>query len=133
MLECLIVGDSIAVGVSQVRTECHSHSVGGINSMNWNKKFSAKPLGATTVIISLGSNDYKGIETDTEIRRLRERVKADRVFWILPAIKPHIQAIVRKVARDNGDVVLPIKELSTDGVHPTGNGYRQLANSTKQP
>lgn len=130
MLECLIVGDSIAVGVSQVRTECHSHSVSGINSANWNKKFGAKPLDAQTVIISLGSNDYRGIETDTEIRRLRERVKANRVFWILPAIKPHIQATVRKVARDNGDTVLEIKGLSTDGVHPTGHGYKQLAEAT---
>jgi len=32
MIECLIVGDSIAVGTAQQRPECVSLSQGGINS-----------------------------------------------------------------------------------------------------
>jgi lysophospholipase L1-like esterase len=132
MLECLILGDSIAVGTSQARPECVSYSKGGINSYDWlNKNVGKSPYIAKHVIISLGSNDHKGIKTEAELRNIRELTKADRVYWILPAIKPNIQEIVRRVAVENGDVILPIKDLSTDKVHPTGKGYKQLADASK--
>ena len=132
MLECLILGDSIAVGTSQARPECVSYSKGGINSYDWlNKNVGKSPYIATHVIISLGSNDHKGIKTESELRSIRQLTKADRVYWILPAIKPNIQEIVRRIAVENGDVILPIKDLSTDQVHPTGKGYKQLAEASK--
>ena len=132
MLDCLIVGDSIAVGVANVRTECVSYSTGGINSKQWvNKNISKTPLIAKTVIISLGSNDHKYVKTLEELRTVRELTKADRVYWVLPAIKPDIQAMVKQVAKENGDVVLPITRLQTDGVHPSWAGYKELANQTK--
>jgi lysophospholipase L1-like esterase len=134
MLDCLIVGDSIAVGISQVRTECVSYSKSGINSKNWlDKNIQNTPLQAKTVIISLGSNDHKYVKTESELQTIRQLTKADRVYWILPAIKPDIQEIVKKVAAQNGDVVLerPIKHMSADGIHPTGKGYKELANKTK--
>lgn len=131
MLECLILGDSIGVGVSQVRTECVSHAVQGYTSKQWNNKFITNNLTAKCVIISLGSNDHKAIKTRKELETLRELVKADRVFWILPAIKPDIQEIVKEVAKENGDTVLPILHLEKDNVHPTRAGYKELANATK--
>ena len=87
MLDCLIVGDSIAVGVGQVRTECMSISKSGINSRDWNKQNLHKLKPTRTLIISLGANDYKGIETEQNIRKLRETVQAERVFWLLPSQK----------------------------------------------
>ena len=57
MLECLIVGDSIAVGVSQVRPECQSIAKSGINSRDWNNKHLHKLKPARTLVISLGAND----------------------------------------------------------------------------
>jgi lysophospholipase L1-like esterase len=132
MLECLIVGDSIAVGTANVRPECVSYSKGGINSWQWvNKNIGKTPLQAKTVIISLGSNDHKGVKTEKELETIRELTKADRVFWILPAIKPDIQEIVKKVAAKNGDTVLPITRLQKDGIHPSWAGYKELANKTK--
>jgi lysophospholipase L1-like esterase len=131
MLDCLVVGDSIAVGVAQVRTECVSHSIGGYNSWQWNKKFKDKPLGAKTVIISLGSNDHPGVRTIWELQQLRDRVQADHVFWIMPAIKPDIQSMVRNVAESRGDTVLPITRLQKDGVHPSWAGYKELADRTR--
>jgi lysophospholipase L1-like esterase len=132
MLDCLIVGDSIAVGTAQVRTECVSYSKGGINSKQWlDKNVQHTPLQAKTVIISLGSNDHKYVKTESELRTIRELTKADRVYWILPAIKPDIQEIVKKVAAENGDVVLPITRLQKDGVHPSTAGYKELADKTK--
>ena len=132
MIECLILGDSIAVGTAQARPECVSYSKGGINSYDWlNKNVGKSPYVAKHVIISLGSNDHKGVKTESELRNIRELTKADRVYWILPAIKPSIQEIVRRIAVENGDVILPIKDLSTDKVHPTGKGYKQLADASK--
>ena len=131
MLDCLVVGDSIAVGVAQVRTECVSHSIGGYNSWQWNKKFKDKPLGAKTVIISLGSNDHPGVRTIWELQQLRDRVQADHVFWIMPAIKPDIQSMVRNVAESRGDTILPITRLQKDGVHPSWAGYKALAEQTR--
>ena len=132
MLECLIMGDSIAVGTAQVRQECVSYSKGGINSYQWlNTNVGKSPYTAKTVIISLGSNDHKYVKTETELRTIRELTKADRVYWILPAIKPDSQATVRKVAAENGDTVLPMTRLQPDGIHPSWAGYKELAEKTK--
>jgi len=132
MLDCLIVGDSIAVGTSQVRTECVSYSKGGINSHQWVNQYIGKtPLQAKTVIISLGSNDHKYVKTESELETIRQLTKADRVYWILPAIKPDIQETVKKVAQKYGDIVLPITRLQKDGVHPSWAGYKELADKTK--
>ena len=132
MIDCLIMGDSIAVGTHLVRQECVSYSKGGINSYQWlNKNVDKSPYVAKTVIISLGSNDHKYVKTETELRTIRELTKADRVYWILPSIKPDIQSIVKKVAAENGDIVLPMTRLQSDGVHPSWAGYKEIADKTK--
>jgi lysophospholipase L1-like esterase len=127
----MILGDSIAVGTANFRKECVAYAKGGINSRDWNKNYSNKDLSAKTVIISLGSNDHVGIRTILELQELRNQVKADRVFWILPAIKPDIQNMVKLVAEQYKDTVLPIARLQTDKVHPSWAGYKELANQTK--
>jgi len=132
MLDCLIVGDSIAVGTHHFRPECVAYAKGGWNSWQWNKEYLKNDLSANTVIISLGSNDHKGIRTKAELQRLREKVGPNtRVFWILPAIKEPIQNIVKDMAVEYGDTVLPITKLQPDGVHPSSAGYKELANKTK--
>ena len=131
MIECLIVGDSIAVGTAQQRPECVSLSQGGINSRDWNKKNAGNSVAASTVIISLGSNDTKDIRTIWELQTLRDKVKADHVYWVMPAIKPHVQKMVQVVADSYGDTVLPIISLQKDGVHTDTKGYRAISNSTR--
>ena len=131
MIDCLILGDSIAVGTHQFKPECVAYAKGGINSWQWNKQNADKKLNAKTVIISLGSNDHAGVRTLWELQQLRARVDAERVFWILPAIKPDIQQMVQSIANDRGDTVLPIQNLQADKVHPSWSGYRQLAEQTK--
>jgi len=134
MIDCMILGDSIAVGTAMFAPECAVYAKGGWNSWQWNKKFmiqdKLKPE-ARHVIISLGTNDYKGINTEAELDQLRVNIKADRVYWILPAIKPNIQEIVRKIAQENGDVVLPIVSLQPDKIHPSWAGYKQLVKDSK--
>ena len=137
MIECLIVGDSIAVGVSMARPECVSYAKGGWNSWQWNKDYLDKAVSkpAKTLIISLGANDHKGVKTEAELRKMRAAVKADRVFWISPGAerKPVPQAAIEKIAQEYGDIILPRpeKHMSADGIHPTGTGYKLLGNQTK--
>lgn len=132
MLDCLIVGDSIAVGTHQFRPECAAYARGGWNSWQWNRDYLNSDLSAKTVIISLGSNDHKGVRTKSELQRLREKVGTGvRVFWILPAIKPNIQDIVRDMAREYGDTVVPITRLQPDGVHPSTAGYKAIKEATQ--
>jgi lysophospholipase L1-like esterase len=137
VIDCLIIGDSIAVGTSMARPECVSYSKGGWNSWQWNKDylFKASSQSAQTVIISLGANDHKGVKTEQELRKMREAIKGNRVFWISPSAerKPVPQAAIEQIAREYGDTVLsrPEKHMSPDGIHPTGRGYKELAERTR--
>jgi lysophospholipase L1-like esterase len=131
MFECLLLGDSIAVGLYQQMPQCESLSKGGWNTYQWNRDYLKYDLSAKTVIISLGSNDHKHIKTQAELEQLRAKVQADRVYWILPAIKPDIQRIVKVVAALHGDTVVPITRLQPDGVHPSWAGYKELARVVK--
>ena len=131
MLECLILGDSIAVGTAQFRTECAVYAKSGINSHNWLNKNSNKTLAATNVIISLGSNDHDGINTFSELMTIRQLTSAVRVYWILPANKAHVREMIEIIAKNYGDVILAIPQVSKDGVHPTTKAYKELAEKTK--
>lgn len=131
MLECLVLGDSIATGIHKYRQECTMYAEVGINSADWYKKYAYKDYVAENVIISLGSNDYRSINTTAALMRIREGVKAKKVYWILPAIKPDRQEMIKKIAEIYNDVIIEIPHLSKDGIHPTGKGYQALANLTK--
>ena len=119
------------------RPECASYARGGWNSWQWNKDYLAKSVGqpAKTVIISLGANDHKGVKTEQELRKMREAVKGDRVFWIDPGKdrKPIPHDAIVKIAQEYGDIILPRPRahMSGDGVHPTGNGYKILGEQTQ--
>jgi len=129
MIECLIIGDSIAKGIATHRPDCVSYSKVGINSAQWNRKYYNLNVSAVNTIISLGTND-KGVQTELELRGTRAIIKSERVYWILPQ-KIEAQRIVRMIASDWGDIVLPISKLSADKIHPTVQGYKELAEKTK--
>jgi lysophospholipase L1-like esterase len=139
MIDCIVLGDSIAVGTHLQRYECVSYSKGGINTWQWNKMYGNKDLNAGTVIISLGTNDHKYVKTDKELLAMRAKVKASKVFWILPVGNSPksgvsleaIQIIVKDIAAQYGDTVLPITRVQADGIHPSWAGYRELAEKTK--
>lgn len=131
MLECLILGDSIAVGVHKARPECVAYVKSGINSRDYVNKYIGKDLAAQTVIISLGSNDYPGIKTKNELTELRSQIVGKKVYWIMPAIKPDIQEIVEEIAHSQGDWIIRIPHLSNDGIHPTRQGYKKIGDIVK--
>jgi len=134
MLECLILGDSIAVDIHQYKNDCVQLADIGFSSAQWNKRYGDTILFSQQfnfVVISLGSNDYAGINTRRELEELRIKIDSRHIYWILPAIKPEIQQIVRDLASSHGDGIVEIPNLSRDGIHPTTTGYKKLAEEIK--
>jgi lysophospholipase L1-like esterase len=140
MLECLILGDSIAVGTANVRQECVSYSKGGWNTWQWNNHYIDKEktdLTAKAVIISLGTNDHNGVKTFDELLKMRNNVKASQVFWILPPCnpkfcKPNVNEIVESIAKKFGDTIISTNRLQADAIHPSWAGYKELAEQSKK-
>ena len=138
MLECLVIGDSIAVGTQMFAKECQLQGKGGINTWQFNRMYPGS-FYAETVIISLGSNDHQHVKTYDQLFEMRQRIGAKNVFWVLPAgnLKAsnvpieRIQGFIREIAYANGDTVLPIRGLQPDGIHPSWAGYRDIVERTK--
>ena len=140
MIDCMIIGDSIAVGTHVFRPECELVGKGGINTWQFNNTFNVELLNAKTVIISLGSNDHKYLKTNQELIKVRGRIHDDaKVYWILPAGNAKasevdietIREMIRTIAKTKGDAVVEIKGLSPDGIHPSGVGYKQIVKDTQ--
>lgn len=133
MIECLIIGDSIAVGTKMFRPECVSYAKGGITSHGWNKKFGNNELAAESVIISLSTNDWEKADTYEMLINIRSKVISRHVFWIEPNIesKPDAVKYVRRVAEDFGDTVIPTTRWQKDKIHPSWAGYKSIAEKTK--
>jgi lysophospholipase L1-like esterase len=137
MLECLILGDSLAVGIGQVRKECVTHAVSGISSYDYYNRFVMHTKGDTfarTTIISLGSNDAANLDTFEELDNLRQTVTTERVYWILPNIKESKRKAVWMVAKKYNDFVIDARDhdRSPDHIHPTYKGYKSIAAQTKE-
>ena len=139
MIDCLLLGDSIAVGLYHYVAPCESLSKSGWNTHQWNRDYLKYDLAAETVIISLGSNDHKYIKTQEELEKLREKITAKRVFWVLPKGNSpkgglsieEVQRIIKVIASLHGDIVIPITRVQSDGIHPSWAGYKQIAKDIK--
>lgn len=139
MIECIILGDSIAVGTQMFYKECELYGKGGINTWQWNKMYPSLVQDARTAIISLGTNDHYGVNTRKELEIVREKVRAERVFWILPYGNlpaggvpiSKIQEIVREVAALHGDTIVVIDSVQPDRIHPSWAGYKSIVERVK--
>ena len=136
MLECLIIGDSIGYGLSMARPDCVQMTVSGINSWNWYKDFGKRPAydmaKYKVVVVSIGTNDHDGIDTEDNIATIRSRIIADKVVWLLPSqLKRRKQyQIVMDYCRQVGDICMDIDNFTgQDRIHPpTLKAYRELSN-----
>jgi hypothetical protein len=123
MLECLIIGDSIAVGVGSVSPQCETIAKIGINSKNFVVSYKYIPSAKTT-IISLGSNDGN-TDFSKYLKSLRNGISG-KVIWILSANNEKARVITLNIARQNGDSVVYLSKFkSHDGIHP--KSYSALA------
>lgn len=129
MLDCLIVGDSIAVGVGQARPGCTVLAQTGITSGTYLQTiYPTVPRAARQVVISLGVNDDPSMATQDNLRRLRRGLASTQVTWLLPGLKDEVRAAIRQVAAENRDrVVDTISQVGPDRLHPGRDGYRMIA------
>lgn len=132
MLECLIIGDSIAVGTKMFAPkECVSYSKGGFNTWQWNKRWGTIKLEADKVIISLGTNDHSGVNTYKELNKIRHRIRSTNVVWIMPPCndrfcKPKVNAVVRQISAEHNDKIISTEFVQPDHIHPAWRGYKEL-------
>lgn len=115
---CLVLGDSIAVGIS-AHLKCARVAKVGMNT-DWiarhapNNHFDA-------AVISAGSNDWGRLQgLAGRLQRLRDRVDAKRIVWVLPAISGPRTAVAL-VAKANGDQAVSFI-AGNDHVHPRHYG-----------
>lgn len=129
--ECLVIGDSIAVGLAQARPECSASARSGISSGTYSLEL-LRPARARTVVISLGVNDDPAADTVANLRVVRGAVDGGEVIWLLPGIRERARAAIRTVAREFGDRTLDTRsEAGRDHLHPTGAGYEVIAGWTR--
>lgn len=147
MLECIIMGDFIARALhleNEVFDRCKIISKGISDSRLFNENFPGS-FYAETVIISLGSNDYKGIDTYEQLFQLRQRIGAKNVFWVMPlmsipsyrirvngkSVQPvkieKIQGFIKKIAEEHGDTILTTELIDQNGAEPSWQGYKEFA------
>lgn len=135
MLECLIIGDSIAQGIAQAKPECAAIVRSGITTKGWFQHFENHPTykerAYRIVVISLSTNDmYNGL-TSEYLFNVRNQVKAHMVIWIAPSNirKPKQYQMVKEIANEFKDRILDISsKVGSDGIHPpTPTAYRDIA------
>jgi len=55
-------------------------------------------------------------------------VHAERVYWLLPGIKPRVRDTLRQVAVEFNDFLIDTRfEAGADHLHPSRDGYKFLA------
>ena len=136
MLECLIIGDSIAHGIANIRKECNSLAEIGLNSVEWHRKYGKSmiltEMDYKTVIISLGVNDSDISRLEKELRQIRGKIKQKDVVWIIPSEKRQEQRnIVTMIAAVYNDRMVEIPSYSQDGIHPNIRGYDDIVKRTR--
>ena len=123
MLDCVLVGDSIAVGMSAFTPCALAAQVGRTARDQANR---VTEVSFDLVIISVGSNDEGDPMLTNSLRRLRAKVDARRVVWIMPYRWSAAEA-VKQVAVEHREGYIQLDQNFTtkDGVHPVNS--RMLA------
>ena len=132
--DCLVMGDSIAVGVAQF-SACKTLSTGGLSSWRWLDKWGVDldRINPSVVLISLGANDGADPRSQKALLDVRSKIRSKKVMWLAPsatlAAKP--RDAVRSVAGQFGDRVfeLPQEHLQKDGIHLSGVGSKLIVKS----
>jgi hypothetical protein len=114
--DCLIAGDSIAVGLGEAMRECRTDAKIGISSA----AVVARVSPATWVIVSAGSNDPHNPRLADNLRSMHQRAPAAHLIFIIP-INPTAAAANYAVARRYGAATVTFAP-ARDNVHPRAYG-----------
>lgn len=115
-MDCVAIGDSIAVGIGSAEHCVINAKVGAPSSYIANHVMSTDKKIA---VISAGSNDPTNPRLLNNLQVIRAKVKAQRVVWILPYNRK-AAGVVKAIAVQHGDAYIDLKGFKTrDGVHPS--------------
>lgn len=129
-MSCTIIGDSIAVGVGELRKDCETIAQIGIDSSAWKSKWAYIVKYGDVVLISLGTNDRFNTPTTDNLYEIRSRIPPNsKVLWVLPANSRRVREIVTEIAAEWDDKMVIMNQVSHDGLHPTGAGYKAISKS----
>jgi hypothetical protein len=129
MLRCLVLGDSLAVGMGAALglvspTNCDLVAKGGARAEQV-ARMAMPDRHYSVAIISIGSNDAPGTALARAARRVRLRTRSDRIVWILPYERQRA-ALVAALGIQRGDRIVDAARFrSADGLHPSS--YFELA------
>lgn len=122
-MSCLIIGDSIAVGVAQQFPACYVRAHVGWPS----GRIARVPGGSFSwAVISAGSNDPANRALKSNLEAIRAHVSA-RVVWVAP-VNGLAALTMSAVAAERGDSVVSFSP-GADRLHP--RSYRALAASIR--
>jgi lysophospholipase L1-like esterase len=134
LLDCLVLGDSIAVGVGQAKPACHVVAEVGITSERYvhTRLIAHTAHTARIAIISLGVNDSADVDTVDNLLRLRHAITARTVYWLLAGTNQRARDAARMVAFRFHDRLIDVAPLAgPDHLHPDRAGYARLASITR--
>lgn len=126
---CIVLGDSIAVGVSAMLAkdkDLHCETIAKVGRPT-SEVLSKAPIAieARNVVISTGSNDHQ--VRPYQFSNLRKRIVGN-VTWILPTKQLEAREVISRIAVEHGDRVIDLAKIPLgDGIHPTPNGYLTVA------
>ena len=134
MLECLILGDSLAQGAAAAlartaHATCDVVATQGIGSAAILR--STPKRAYETAVISAGSNDPNNPNLTDNLVAIRRTLSTSRVVWIAPYNRS-VANLVADLARYFGDSLVDIAETPAvrDGLHP--QSYRRLADLLRE-
>lgn len=126
MMDCMILGDSIAQGVAATRPQCAQITQRGITTPEFSRVL-IQQVHARHVLISVGSNDWGVGDMHRHLTQIRSRIQSGEVTWLLSANNAQAAQQVQQVARTHGDRVIQVSlVVGSDGVHPSPAGYHRL-------
>lgn len=129
-MSCTIIGDSIAVGVGQLRNDCETVAQVGIDSTSWKSKWAYTVRYGDVVLISLGTNDRYATPTADNLYEIRSKIPPNsKVLWVLPANNRRVRETVMEIAAEWDDKYIIMNSVSYDGLHPTPAGYKAISKS----
>ena len=132
MFDCVILGDSIAVGVAtafaSMGVSCDVRA--GVGWPTHRIAHLAITSAHQVAIVSAGSNDTPGERLARQLQLLRRKINANCVIWIYPYTGDRAWQ-VQNVAVSYGDSAVSFKRIgSNDGVHP--RSYSILARTVSR-
>lgn len=129
---CLILGDSLAQGVSYYLPSCLSYTKIGLTTDKALDYYRSFPF-EEVVVISLGINDHNSGAALKNLRYIRNRIQAKQVIWFIPSADQSTQDAIAMVAAEWKDKVIVIAEVTGEKqLHPTPSGYKKLADAVRK-